>query len=428
MSLTDTAIIGAGPYGLSLAAHLAASGVPHQILGQPMDAWRNVMPPGMLLRSEAFASSLHAPQRGFTLEAYYRQNGIPYQPMGMAVPLETFVDYALWFQSRLVGNIRTVHVVNLQQIDGHFQLALSDGASLRARKVVIALGLKGFAQMPPALQGLPERYASHSALYGNLTWAQDKDVAIVGGGQSALGLAALLHELGSRVHVLVREADVIWHARPDAARNILSKLKSPDAGLGRGWRSYILSEFPHLFHRLDYRRRKQFLDTSNGASGAWWLRHRVVDKVKISFCTEVRDAAVDSDQVILRAMNGNKASYIAADHVIAATGFKVDMRRHDFLSKEIMDAISVNDGIPELTPNFETRIGGLYVIGPATAHSFGPVMRFVYGAKHAAPCVARHIADSLRASTRQGVWSGVDVSLAKGTEQQSSALKHSLDP
>ena len=145
MSLTDTAIIGAGPYGLSLAAHLAASGVPHQILGQPMDAWRNVMPPGMLLRSEAFASSLHAPQRGFTLEAYYRQNGIPYQPMGMAVPLETFVDYALWFQSRLVGNIRTVHVVNLQQIDGHFQLALSDGASLRARKVVIALGLKGFA-------------------------------------------------------------------------------------------------------------------------------------------------------------------------------------------------------------------------------------------------------------------------------------------
>jgi cation diffusion facilitator CzcD-associated flavoprotein CzcO len=405
MSLTDTAIIGAGPYGSSLAAHLRATGVDHQILGQPMLAWRNFMPPGMLLRSEAFASNLHAPRSGFTVEDYCRQKGIPYQPMGMALPLETFVDYALWFQSNLVGDIQAVDVVNLRRVDGHFQLALSDGRSLIARKVVIALGLKGFAQTPPALQELPERYVSHSELYGNLAWARDKDVVIVGGGQSALGLSALLYELGARVHVLMREADVIWHERPEVARSILSKLVGPDAGLGRGWRSLFLSECPNLFHMLDNARRKQIMQKSYGASGAWWLHDRVVDKVKISFRTEVRSAAIDNDRVVLRVLTDKKDASVSADHVIAATGFKTDMRQHAFLSKDITDAISVNGGLPELTSNYETQVRGLYVIGPASAHSFGPVMRFVYGTKHASPCVARHIASSLQAGAREGVWS-----------------------
>ncbi|MCX4173964.1 MULTISPECIES: NAD(P)-binding domain-containing protein [Paraburkholderia] len=408
MSFTDTAIIGAGPYGLSLSAHLSAAGVVHQILGQPMRTWINFMPRGMLLRSEAFASNLHAPLSGFTLEDYYRQKGMRYQPMGMELPLETFVDYARWFQSNLVEDVQAVDVVNLRRVDGHFQLALSDGRSLLARKVVIALGLKGFAQTPVALRGLPERYASHSALYGDLAWAQGKDVAIVGGGQSALGLAALLYEQGSRVHVLMREAGVIWHPRPQASRGILSRLARPDAGLGRGWRSLFLSEYPGLFHMLDQGRRKQIMERSYGASGAWWLRDRVVGKVKISFRTEVRSAAIDNDQVMLRVISEDKESAVAADHVIAATGFKTDMRQHAFLSKEIVDAISINSGLPELTSNFETQVRGLYVIGPASAHSFGPVMRFVYGARHAAPGVARHIAHSLKADARDGVWSSAE--------------------
>ncbi|CAB3781082.1 Ferredoxin--NADP reductase [Paraburkholderia ultramafica] len=415
MSLTDTVIIGAGPYGSSLAAHLRARGVDHQILGRPMLAWRNYMPPGMLLRSEAFASNLHAPRSGFTVEDYCRQKGIPYEPMGMALPLEMFVDYALWFQANLVGEIQPVDVVNLRRVDGHFQLALSDGRSLIARKVVIALGLKGFAQTPPALQGLPERFVSHSERYGNLGWARDKDVAIVGGGQSALGLSALLHELGARPHILMREADVVWYQRPQAARSILSKLKGPDAGLGRGWRSLLLSECPGLFHLLDNAWRERIMEKSYGASGAWWLHDRVVDKVKISFRSEVRSASIDNDRVVLRVLTGNQEVSVSADHVIAATGFKTDMRQHAFLSKDIADEISVNGGLPELTSNYETQIPGLYVIGPASAHSFGPVMRFVYGTRHASPCVARHIAGSLKVGATQRVWSAGEAPMPERT-------------
>ncbi|MFM0555991.1 NAD(P)-binding domain-containing protein [Paraburkholderia sediminicola] len=408
MSLTDTVIIGAGPYGSSLSAHLRAAGVAHQILGQPMDAWINYMPPGMLLRSEAFASNLHAPHRGFTLEDYYRERGMRYQPMGMELPLETFVEYALWFQSKLVDDIQAVDVIRLRYVDGHFYLALSDGRSLISRNVVIALGLKGFAQTPAVLRGLPERYASHSALYGDLAWARGKDIVIVGGGQSALGLAALLHEQGSRVHVIMREGGVIWHPRPQSSRGILAKLARPDAGLGRGWRSVFLSDHPQLFHMLDRGRRKRIMEKSFAASGAWWLRDRVVGKLRMSFGTEVRSAAVEGDQVILHVISEGRESSVAADHVIAATGFTTDMRQHEFLSKEIMDMISLDDGLPELTSNFETKVRGLYVIGPASAHSFGPVMRFVYGAKHAAPCVARHIAGSLKTRAMGGPWSSAE--------------------
>ncbi|NML30772.1 NAD(P)-binding domain-containing protein [Paraburkholderia antibiotica] len=404
MSLTDTIIIGAGPYGLSLAAHLKAAGVAHQILGEPMGAWRHYMPPGMLLRSEAFASSLQAPRAGFTLEDYCRLKGLPYRPLGMALPLETFVQYGLWFQANLVGETQTADVLSLRRVGDEFQLSLSDGRTLAARKVVIALGLKGFAQTPPALQGLPARYASHSERYGNLDWARGMDIAIVGGGQSALGLSALLNELGARAHVLMRESHVIWHERPQGGRRLLSRIKTPDAGLGRGWRSLFLSECPGLFHMLDPARRRQIMDHSYGASGAWWLRDRVLGKVQLSHRTELRGAAIENERVVLRVLSDGKEASVSADHVIAATGFRTDMRQHAFLSKELADAISNQGGMPDLSAHYETRVSGLYVIGPASAHSFGPVMRFVYGTKHASPTVARHLTGSLKAGTRQRAW------------------------
>lgn len=59
--MTRVAIIGAGPYGLSIAAHLRAYGIPFRIFGAPLDSWRRHMPVGMMLKSDGFASSLSAP-------------------------------------------------------------------------------------------------------------------------------------------------------------------------------------------------------------------------------------------------------------------------------------------------------------------------------------------------------------------------------
>ena len=42
----DVAIVGAGPYGLSIAAHLRVAGVTFRIFGRPMQTWRYHMPDG----------------------------------------------------------------------------------------------------------------------------------------------------------------------------------------------------------------------------------------------------------------------------------------------------------------------------------------------------------------------------------------------
>lgn len=411
ISSTDTAIIGAGPYGLSISAHLTKTGVPHQILGQPMHAWKNYMPPGMLMRSEPFASSLYAPWGGYTMEEYCRRHRIAYKPVGIRMPLELFVDYGLWFQSQLVEHVRQVEVVNMRRHEGLFQLALCDGSSLVARRVVIALGLKGFAQRPPALRNLPKPYVVHSSEIGNLAWAKGKEVVVVGGGQSAIGLAALFSELGAKVRLLVRD-EVNWSGEPRTARGGVSRLLRARVGLGRGWNSnspstllmsFLLSEYPVVFHTMNLRRRKRIIETGWAASGAWWLRNRVEGKVDISTQTEITHAELKNDQIVLQVASGNQRSSIGADHVVLATGFKTDMARYSFLSEELVNSLSLIGGSPSLTRHFETNVRDLYVAGPAAALSFGPALRFIYGAKYAAPQIAGHISRCFRKEDGYGV-------------------------
>ena len=55
-------VIGAGPYGLSIATHLRAQQLSFRIFGEPMASWRHHMPQGMSLKSEGFASDLYDPR------------------------------------------------------------------------------------------------------------------------------------------------------------------------------------------------------------------------------------------------------------------------------------------------------------------------------------------------------------------------------
>ena len=103
-SAIDVAIIGAGPYGLSLAAHLSAGKVSYRIFGSPMSSWRN-MPNRTWLKSEGFASSLFDPESSLTLARYCQEHSLPYADVGLPVPIETFVAYGLEFQRRFVGRL-----------------------------------------------------------------------------------------------------------------------------------------------------------------------------------------------------------------------------------------------------------------------------------------------------------------------------------
>ena len=78
MSVTDALIIGAGPFGLSISAHLRHLGVDHVIVGRTMDTWRSHMPAGMNLKSEPYGSTIASPKPGYDISTYSAAHGLDY--------------------------------------------------------------------------------------------------------------------------------------------------------------------------------------------------------------------------------------------------------------------------------------------------------------------------------------------------------------
>src|ERR1700740_2451196 len=103
MTRCDIAILGAGPYGLSAAAHLAAAdGLDVRVFGEPMSFWEKHMPKGMLLRSPLAGSQRPDHYRALTLQAYAGTSG---NHITYPLPLDRFIDYGRWFHSRAVPNL-----------------------------------------------------------------------------------------------------------------------------------------------------------------------------------------------------------------------------------------------------------------------------------------------------------------------------------
>src|SRR5690348_9034046 len=97
----EVVVIGAGPYGLSTAAHMLKRGLKVAVFGKPMQLWRENMPQGMLLRSFWWATNLSDPQKQYSLERYFQETG---QKAIDPLPGETLLKYGLWFQKHVVPN------------------------------------------------------------------------------------------------------------------------------------------------------------------------------------------------------------------------------------------------------------------------------------------------------------------------------------
>lgn len=166
--MAEVAIVGAGPYGLSLGAHLRAAGVSARHFGRPMQLWRTAMPQGMFLKSQGFALNLSDPDGTHTLETYCRITGQPYASYGLPVPLDTFIGYGEWFRDELVPGVEQVLVTDLAARDGGFELTLDSGERARARRVVVAAGVEHFARVPQPLASLPPWLCTHSSAHTGL--------------------------------------------------------------------------------------------------------------------------------------------------------------------------------------------------------------------------------------------------------------------
>jgi FAD-dependent urate hydroxylase len=398
MTSVETVIVGAGPYGLSIAAHLRSANLDYTLIGSPMESWRAYMPMGMALKSERFASNLSDPDGQYTLERYSALRSISYSPKGVPLPIGEFLDYADWFQRRAALEVWDTKLRRLRAAAGGFELTLDDRTVL-AKRVILATGHLAYRHFPEALENLastiPE-FVSHSADHCDLTKFAGRDVTVIGCGQSGLETAALLREQGASVRVLARGAVIQWNAELDAVKSLYKRLRWPDSGLGDGWRSLVYSELPRLFFSLPETMRRRIVATANGPSGSWWLKNRVIDKVSLLTGHEVVAASERSGRLRLSVRADDRAVQIETDHVIAATGYRVDLRRLAFLDPALCTAIKTSGGTPLLNRALEASVPNLHFVGLASALTFGPVMRFVYGARHAATTLRSHIGTSAR--------------------------------
>jgi hypothetical protein len=395
--MLNVVIVGAGPYGLSVAANLRHSRIPFRIFGRPMDSWVSHMPKGMLLKSDGFASNIHDPERAFTLQQFCAERGIPYGDSGTPVRIETFTGYGLAFRDRMVPELEEKFVVSIDRSQDGFIVTLDDGETFEAQQVVLAVGITHFEHIPESLAHLPPEFLSHSAAHSEVTPFKGRSVVVIGGGASALDLAGLLHEAGANVQLVARKEKLKFHGKSNGGiRTTWQTIKHPKSGLGPGWRSRFYANWAWLFHHLPEKLRLKIVRRALGPAGGAFIHDKVVGKLPVHLgCTVLGADALDGKVCLrLRAQDGTLKELLA-EHIISATGYKVDMERLTFLNRAIRLNLRVVGGTPVLSSSFESSVKGLYFVGLSAANSFGPVMRFAFGTSFAALTVTKALVKSL---------------------------------
>ncbi|MFE4828802.1 NAD(P)-binding domain-containing protein [Streptomyces sp. NPDC056672] len=391
----DLVVVGAGPYGLSIAAHAAAAGLDLRVFGRPMASWRDHMPPGMYLKSEPWASNLSDPAGAFGLADYAATQGVEVRH-GVPLPVGFFASYGLWFAERAVPPVDERMVTAVQPVLGGFRLSTEDGESVLARTVALAVGVMPFIDIPAPLHALTREQVTHSSHHADLTRFAGRDVTVIGAGQAALETAALLAEQGTTVRVVARSGRLNWNTLPPPLdRPVRETVRMPHTGLGCGWKNWLYAETPGLFRRLPAPTRARVFTSALGPAGAWWLRERFEPAVDVRLGESLASAdPMDNGGVRLELVaTTGRVQTVETDHVIAATGFTPGLERLGLLDGELRAALATvsPSTAPEASPLFESSHPGLFVAGLLSAPSFGPSMRFVYGAAYTAERLVRGV-------------------------------------
>ncbi|MEU4167419.1 NAD(P)-binding domain-containing protein [Streptomyces sp. NPDC026665] len=396
-----TVVIGAGPYGLATAAWLSAAGTPRRVFGEPMESWHTNMPMGMYLKSVPAASSISAPESGYRLEDFRAARGLGRVGDRYPIPVEEMIDYGRWFQERRVPELERQGVQGVEHVDGLFGVTLDSGEEFLAENVVMATGQVPFAHEPADLSGrLPGELVSHTSRHRDLSRFSGQRVAVLGAGQSALESAALLHEAGALPTVIVRAPSVAFGSPPDTDRPSDRprpvRLLKPGSPLGPGWSLLACCHGGGAIRRLPQGLRTRLVHDVLGPSGGWWLRPRM-DDIPVLCGRRVRSAEDEDGVVRLDVVDAyGRTRLLRAEHLLLATGYRVDVDRLRILAPRLRREIWTVHGAPRLSSGFESTVPGLYFTGLAAAPTFGPVLRFVAGTGFAARRVARSVAAGTR--------------------------------
>lgn len=356
--------------------------------------WSQHMPARTSLKSEGFASSLYDPLGEFPLPKFCAENNIAFADIGTPVHIEHFIAYGQEFQRRFVPNLEMNHITALKRGENGFDITTEKGERVRARQVVVATGIMHFAYLPPEIANMPRNLVSHTSHHHDFYDFRGRDVVVLGAGASALDAAAKLLDAGAKVQLFARGPNIAFHNPPILKRPWWTKINDPRSGLGTGWRSKLCCDLPIVFHFLPQKLRFRFTARHLGPAPCWFVRAEVEGRLPMNVNSTLAGARAAGQQVRLEFDQTGQASrkVVEADHVIAGTGYRVALSRLDFIDQPLQAMIQKADDTPVLNRNFESSVPGLFFVGIAAANSFGPLLRFAYGARFAAVRVSRRVA------------------------------------
>jgi lysine/ornithine N-monooxygenase len=390
MTRCDIAIIGAGPYGLSAAAHLRQiDGLAIKVFGRPMSFWANNMPSGMLLRSPWIASHISDPGRTLTLDAFRTATG---KQFSKPVPLARFVEYGRWFQQQVAADLDERWITEVASTPGGFRLSLEDGNEMIATRVIVAAGIEPFPHRPRQFHDLPRQLTSHTSEHKDFGVFSGKRMLVVGSGQSALESAALLHEQGTEVEIVTRAPALRFlQKRSWLHKWPLEPVLYAWPDVGPAGLSHLVAN-PSSFNKLPRSWQNRLAARAIRPAGAAWLGPRL-NNVRTNIGRSITSAVARSGKVSVTLDDGSTRE---VDHVLLGTGYRVHLSGYKFLSSELLRSIRQTDGYPHLKRGFEASVAGLHFLGAPAAWSFGPLMRFVAGTEFAGPRLARRVRDAVR--------------------------------
>lgn len=384
----DVVIIGAGPYGLASAAHLRGVGVEPYVFGEAMEFWQQQMPEGMLLRSSWDASHISDPQGALSLNAYQYAHALR---LPSRLPLKDFIAYGQWFQRQVVPDLDRRRVKTVERDGQGFRMEISDGETMRARRVVVAGGIAPFAWRPAQFERLPSSLVSHSSEHRDLSMFAGRRVAVIGGGQSAVETAVLLGECGAEVELIMRAPALRWLRRSGKlhkSNGLVKRMLYAPSDVGPAGLSWLVA-LPDLFRQLPHSAQDRIAYRCIRPAASDWLMPRI-GNVRMTVDGSVVLASADArfDNVRLVLDDGTSRT---VDHVMLGTGYRVDITRYPFLGAGLVQTVKTVNGYPVLSEGFESSVPGLHFMGAPAAWSYGPVMRFVAGTVYSAPRLAQRV-------------------------------------
>ena len=382
-------VLGAGPHGLAAAAHLRRAQVETHVVGDPMSFWRT-MPTGMLLRSNWTATSIAEYDGALSLDSYRDDTGAQ---LSLPVPLDSFLDYGLWVQRRTVPDVDRREVRVVRRNGRGLVLTMGDGEQIATRCLVVAAGISDFVHRPSFALGLPSELASHTSEHIDLGVFHGRSVLVVGGGQSALESAALLHERNAEVEVVARADHLNWLHGGKYHRMLgrWAKLVYAPTDVGPMGISRIVA-VPGLFRQLPRIAQDAMARRAIRPAGAAWLRPRL-EGVPVHTGVQVRSTEPVGDRLRVALSDGSTRT---VDHLLLGTGYRVDIARYPFLDPGLLREVHTKHGYPVLGPGMASSAPGLHFLGAPAAWSFGPIMRFVAGGWFGAHTLTSHLSDRRR--------------------------------